>query len=188
MGVDKAGLRLGGKTLLGHIRATAKEAGLPVRVLRRDLVARCGPLGGIYTALQTTRAESVLFLSCDMPFVTSRLLREMCLRLTPDTPGVFLEQDGFGFPFLVRRDALGLVRERLQAQQLSLQSFARRLKAVPLPLPPGPTHALLNINTREDFQRACALLNANKNESGSKKRRPRGRTPSPPGHATRSEA
>ena len=75
MGRDKANLRIGGRTLLAHIRSTAKALGLPVRVIRCDLVPRCGPLGGIYTALKTTAADAVLFLACDMPCVTETLLQ-----------------------------------------------------------------------------------------------------------------
>ena len=77
MGTDKARLRLGRKTLLGHVRAAARAAGLPLRVIRRDIVPRCGPLGGVYTALRSTRAEAVMFLSCDMPFVTGELLQRL---------------------------------------------------------------------------------------------------------------
>jgi molybdopterin-guanine dinucleotide biosynthesis protein A len=75
MGRDKARLRLGQRTMLGRIRVAARATGLPVRVIRRDAVPRCGPLGGIYTALQSTRAEAVLFLACDMPFVTPELIQ-----------------------------------------------------------------------------------------------------------------
>src|SRR5213593_339204 len=77
MGRDKARVRLGGRTLLGHVRANAMQSGLPVRVLRKDLIARCGPLGGIYSALRTTRRAAVLFLACDMPFVSAALLRSL---------------------------------------------------------------------------------------------------------------
>src|SRR5688500_2993407 len=62
MGRAKARLRLGNRTLLGWVRRNAAALGLPVRVIRRDLVRRCGPLGGIYSALKTTKAFAVLFL------------------------------------------------------------------------------------------------------------------------------
>src|SRR5215213_7030364 len=77
MGRDKSKLRLGGKTLLSHVRKTAGTLDLPVRVVRRDLVPRCGPMGGIYTALKTTSAEAVLFLACDMPQISSALLKKL---------------------------------------------------------------------------------------------------------------
>src|SRR5437867_5654697 len=73
MGRDKSRLRLGSKTLLRLIRIEAGELGLPLRVIRRDLIPRCGPLGGVYTALKTSKAEAELFLACDMPFVSAGL-------------------------------------------------------------------------------------------------------------------
>jgi molybdopterin-guanine dinucleotide biosynthesis protein A len=63
MGREKAQLKLAGRTLLAHVKKVAREACLPVRVIRRDLVARCGPLGGVYTALRTSHAKTVVFLA-----------------------------------------------------------------------------------------------------------------------------
>src|SRR5206468_11629485 len=73
MGRDKSRLHMGGRTLLAHIRRTAKMIGLPHRIIRRDLVVHCGPVGGLYTALVASRADATLFLSCDMPFVSAVL-------------------------------------------------------------------------------------------------------------------
>src|SRR5213594_4238966 len=71
MGRDKTLLRLGQHTLLRHARLAADGLHLPVRVIRRDLLPRCGPLSGIYTGLKTSHAEAELFLACDMPFVSA---------------------------------------------------------------------------------------------------------------------
>src|SRR5687768_5753928 len=76
-GRDKSRVRFGRRTMLSVIRATAQELDLPVRVIRHDRVPRCGPLGGILTGLESTRADAVLFLACDMPLVTAELLRKM---------------------------------------------------------------------------------------------------------------
>ena len=88
MGRDKARLRLRGRTLLAWVRAAARATGWPVRVIRRDLVPRCGPLGGVWTALGRSRAERLVFLSCDMPFVTPELIRAVAQR---KGRGVFVE-------------------------------------------------------------------------------------------------
>ncbi|MEO8427284.1 MAG: NTP transferase domain-containing protein, partial [Verrucomicrobiota bacterium] len=77
MGRDKSRLRLGKRTLLGQVRATAERLRLPVRIIRQDLVPRCGPLGGIYTALKTSRKQVILFLPCDTPFVSLGLLEKV---------------------------------------------------------------------------------------------------------------
>src|SRR6266568_4948322 len=100
MGRDKSRLRLGRRTMLGHIRRVARELGLPVRLIRRDAVPRCGPLGGIYTALKTIRAEAVMFLACDMPFVTAALLRAVRRGFGARDDAMFVRSGGrVGFPF-----------------------------------------------------------------------------------------
>ena len=155
MGRDKARLRLGRRTLLGQVRALAGEFGLPVRVIRRDLVPRCGPLGGIYTALKTTRAEAVLFLSCDMPFVSVGLLESLLARRGARPAAIFVEAAGsVGFPFLLPRAAQPGVEAQMTAQRFSLQALAAVLRARRLKL--GPSHAaqLFNVNTPEDFAAA----------------------------------
>src|SRR5882672_1217416 len=100
MGRDKARLRLGPNTMLGHIRATARRTGWPVRVIRRDLVPRCGPLGGVYTALKTTQSDAVIFLACDMPFVEVEVLDWLLddHRSTP-RPLFTMYRGRVGFPF-----------------------------------------------------------------------------------------
>ena len=114
MGRDKSRIRLGGRSLLAHALSLAEATGFPMRVLRRDLVPQCGPIGGIWTALETTRADLVLFLSCDMPFVTPGTLRMLMRRTGPEVDAVFAECDGIaGFPFLVSRGAAARIRRQL---------------------------------------------------------------------------
>jgi len=154
MGRDKARLRLGGRSLTGLIRAAARGAGLPVRVLRRDLVPRCGPLGGVFTALTTTHAEAVLFLSCDMPFVSPALLRRLVTKFSRRTTALFTVEKAdaaAGFPFLVRREAWPQVEKLLGQKQFSLQHFSRAVMARRLRPPTAWCGQLLNVNTPADW-------------------------------------
>ena len=159
MGRDKARLRLGRRTLLGHVRALAGGLGLPVRVIRRDLVPRCGPLGGIYTALKTTGAAAVLFLSCDMPFVSAGLVERLLARRAARPAALFVEAAGtVGFPFLLPRAALPGVEAQMTAQRFSLQALATALRARRLKLGPVQAAQLFNVNTPEDFAAARLRL------------------------------
>jgi len=159
MGRDKSRLRLGGKTLLAHIRATARTVGLPHRIIRRDLVPRCGTLGGLYTALMTSQAEASLFLSCDMPFVSAGLLEKLLHEAKPNESALFVEVNGrVGFPLLLFRNAaLAVVEKQLDKRELSLQQLAQALRARSIQPAPGKAIELLNLNTPDDLRKARAL-------------------------------
>jgi molybdopterin-guanine dinucleotide biosynthesis protein A len=155
MGRDKASLRLGGQTLLARVRAVAAKTAWPVRVIRRDLVPRCGPLGGVCTALRTTRADAVLFLACDMPFITAELLGRLAKSYRTRNLAVFtMGGNGPGFPFLLRRAALPQVEEQIAAGRFSLQSLAAKCRARMI-RSPGGAHTLFNVNTPADLNRIC---------------------------------
>jgi molybdenum cofactor guanylyltransferase len=148
MGRDKAALRLGGRTLLGHVRANAAALGLPVRVLRKDLVPPCGPLGGIYSALATSPRPAVLFLACDMPFVGPAILRRLIAKFDGERAVVAVAGGRPGFPLIVPQSVLACVerliaRRSFSVRDLAEASSARRVRV--------PAHAALNVNTPEEL-------------------------------------
>lgn len=154
MGRDKSKLQLGGKSLLLHIRRTARTLNIPVRIIRRDLVSRCGPLGGIYTALKTTSTDAVLFLACDMPQVSESLLRNLLEHSASRKKAIFTwSDDTAGFPFLLRREMLPVVEQLLLDKNYSLQILAKETRAQQF----HPTRKfrleLLNINTPADWHK-----------------------------------
>lgn len=154
---DKARLRLGRRTLLGHVRAAAESLGLPVRMIRRDLVPRCGPLGGILTALSTSRADAEMFLACDMPFVPPQLLKELMARFQRRPQALFVvEEAKAGFPFLLPRESLQSVQAQLARKSFSLHALARKLQAVRVRPSLVQARHLLNVNTPSDWEEARA--------------------------------
>lgn len=92
MGFDKAFLKIDGEALLDRQlalawslspaevwvigRAQAAVPGLHGRAVP-DEVPGEGPLGGLATALRSTRAEHVLLLAVDMPALTAGFLRQL---------------------------------------------------------------------------------------------------------------
>lgn len=150
MGMDKTRVRFGRRTMLSLIRTEAQKTGYPVRVIRKDLVPRCGPLGGIVTALTTTRRTAVLFLACDMPLIRAQLLKKL-ISSFGEQP-FFVETESPGFPFLLRRGDLAAVENQIAAKQLSLHRLCRALGAVRYH-PMNSERALLaNVNTPSDLE------------------------------------
>lgn len=159
MGSDKSRLKLGGRTMLAQIRVTAKRLGLPVRVIRRDAVARCGPLGGILTVLNTTKANAVLFLACDMPFVTDSLLRTVLKKFSQRGDALFVCSDKKpGFPFVLRRGTLPLVSRQIAQGKLSLGELASELRSKLFSPPTRLRTQLRNINTPAEWARTLKLF------------------------------
>ena len=87
MGADKGLLLLNGKPMVAHVMDTIKQItddiiiisnnaayevfGVPVY---EDLIKDAGPLAGIYTGLMNSKHDKNIVVSCDVPFVSEKLL------------------------------------------------------------------------------------------------------------------
>ncbi len=159
MGSDKAKLRIGGKTLVAWIKLSAQETGLPVRIVRRDIVERCGPLGGVYTALNSSEANAILFLACDMPFVTADFLRGLIEHFGPRSRALFSSVESkAGFPFILHKQTLPVIERQLEEQRFPLQALAQKLNAKLLSPRSKDASQLFNINTPLDRKRAGEIF------------------------------
>ena len=162
LGRDKARLKLGGVTMLARVRAVAKDAfgdrrSVHVRVIRKDQVRRCGPLGGVVTALRTSQADAVLFLACDMPLISPALLQRL-VRAHDGQRAVFVVQaDRVGFPFILLVKVLVQIEGQISAEEFSLHALARLLRARRMKVS-ARCHELFNVNTPADVARAEQLL------------------------------
>jgi molybdopterin-guanine dinucleotide biosynthesis protein A len=167
MGRDKAHARIAGQTLLQHARAEARTTGWPVRVLRRDAVPKCGPLGGVLTALleRGTRnaecgtARVLVFLSCDMPFVSPAMIRRVAQSVSSRRMAAFFmdKQGRVGFPFALHVTALATVQRQLNNGRFSLQELAHALGARRLPVQQRESWRWFNVNTQADLAQARRL-------------------------------
>ncbi len=158
MGREKSKLRFEGRSLLGHVRAVASELGCEIRIIRRDMVPRCGPLGGIFTALKTSGAETELFLACDMPFVSAALLRKLVQSLGWRRKAAFTATNKSpGFPLALRTTALPVVEEQIQKGEYSIRALAKALNATTVSVSYDRRMDLFNINTPRDWLDAQAI-------------------------------
>ena len=155
MGRNKAALKLGKTTFIQTIERTARRLALSVHVIERDNGPRRGPLSGILTAFEDFPCDAGLFLSCDMPFITSDTLVRLREQFEEHRCPVFSSSQGLaGFPFILPADASKEVKSLLALGCPSLQTLAEAVQArlinVPSPLP----EEFLNVNTPSDFENA----------------------------------
>jgi molybdopterin-guanine dinucleotide biosynthesis protein A len=92
MGTDKATFEVDGIAMANRVAGAAQDAGASQILIigstqakskslsgqwKKDLFPGEGPLGGIITALKHSDHDSVVVLSCDMPFMTSAVIQSL---------------------------------------------------------------------------------------------------------------
>lgn len=181
MGRDKAWLELGGRTIIDYVIAAISPLAEKVAIIANsqdyqrlgfpvyaDSYHDIGPLEAIRTALSVTETPRVLLVGCDLPFVTSDLFK-LLLSIPGDHHAtVPVGTDGRLEPLcaVYRREALPAVRDLITqgARKVSLlfDRVPTRLVAFEeLRNLTGSDVFFENINTPEDYVRACDRLRSN---------------------------
>jgi molybdopterin-guanine dinucleotide biosynthesis protein A len=129
-----------------------RELGLPVFP---DVVARSGPLGGILTAVESARADRVVVVACDMPYLSPAALE---LLEGGDEDVVVPVVEGRPEPLHARyaRACAPAMRARLAAGERKITCFfpdvrVRRLEEAELRALDPTLGFLANCNTPEDL-------------------------------------
>lgn len=122
-----------------------------------DLIPDCGPLGGIYTALQTCQAEWALVVSCDVPAVQQRLFKMLLQERSGDVDIIYpLTPDGRMHMTcaVYRKAAAPILRRQIEMgdNRLRVLPDLCRAKAVRIE-EPDLIRMISNINTGEEFDR-----------------------------------
>lgn len=170
MGCDKAGLRVGGKTLLQHQidqmytevgqlfvakNATLNEATINNVVFVEDFyTGRAGPLSGALAALNASSAEFLWVMPCDS-YGFDGLLRQQLLRALADTGAdiAYIKHQGNRHPLLAvwRTSIKEALSVYLQAGGRSVLKWYASMPAVAVDCIVEKGQCC-NMNTPEDFQ------------------------------------
>ncbi|MET7679302.1 NTP transferase domain-containing protein [Streptomyces sp. NPDC005423] len=122
-GVDKPGLRVGGRALLDRVLAACADAGTTVVVAGRRPTARpvrwaredppgAGPVAALDAGLRHTTAASVVALSADLPFLEAATVTRLLAGLRGGAEGVLLsDADGRDQPLVAAYRTSALRRE-----------------------------------------------------------------------------
>ena len=135
MGQDKATLKWGDKSLLDHMIHLLSTVATPVRVVGRgeflDRIPGKGPLGGLFTALESTERDVNLFLAVDLPLLTPDFLRVFHSRFLASSKPLIVCRIGGEFPLClgIRKELTPNVEERVRSDNLSIRAFVRESNA-----------------------------------------------------------
>ena len=172
-GRDKSSLLIDGRTILARqlealgsvaetiviVGAASVPAGGAAACTLPDLVPGAGPLGGLYSALVATPASQVIVVACDMPFVTSGLLRTLATACEGHDAAVPFA-GGRWHPLCAcySTRCAPRVRRQLDDGRLRMTDLLAMLDVATLDegalrLHGDPARLLANVNTHEDYER-----------------------------------
>ncbi len=139
---------------------------------RKDLVPRCGPVGGIYTALRTASTPLCLCVACDMPFIRPAFLEYMVER-SSGYDVVVPVNEGREEPLcaVYRETCVPAIEHRIQAGRYKITGFfdeVRVLRVAPEDAEFHDADMFFNINDMADYGEALKRLERSKNRRPSK--------------------
>jgi molybdopterin-guanine dinucleotide biosynthesis protein A len=97
--------------------------------MKEDLIKGLGPLGGIYTGLESISHEAGLFVACDMPFLNEGLIRHM-LGIGKNYDAVVPKIDWKieTLHTLYRKSCLSAIKNLIQAKNFQAKRFFDRIR------------------------------------------------------------
>ncbi|MDH7444166.1 molybdenum cofactor guanylyltransferase [Aquimarina sp. 2201CG14-23] len=118
----------------------------------QDIIPNQGPIGGIYTGLKHTQTEKNLVLSCDVPFITVPVLKNLIANdesdynviTYEDIPLITLYNKSVAINFL----------ESIEKKRLSLRKTLSTLKVKSIPVDQKIVPFVHNINTQQQYKNA----------------------------------
>ena len=174
MGVDKAFLEVGGRTLLARALELAETVAQQVRVVGDktkfapfgivvdDIYPERGPLGGIHAALMSTATDFNLMLAVDLPFIGPEFLTYLLSEAGRTNAAVTVPRTDGGFQPLcaVYRKEFAEVAERsLQAGRNKIDLLFREVNTLvieqeELKNAGFAIEIFRNLNTQAEWERA----------------------------------
>lgn len=119
-----------------------------------DLIEDKGPVGGIFTALRHSKADSVLILSCDIPKITTEALGYLVEKSREEISKITFLSDGKNdYPLIgvYPKCNLKLFKDSISGGQLKLRQFVESLPHQRIELNPSNIQSLQNINTKAEL-------------------------------------
>lgn len=169
MGEDKGLISFQGRPMIAHVLETLEKTGLPVKIVANDktykqfgytvvpdLVQEKGPLGGLLTAYQNTRADQILLVSCDMPFIQEELVLKLVEEAGSQNIVVYQDEGRiYPLPGIYPVSLKEEVKKGIAAQRLKMQDFISENRHTLVPSG-DEKNALFfrNINTPKDLKEA----------------------------------
>ena len=167
MGTDKATFQVDGVAMANRVAAAAAEAGAAEILMiggtqaraknlsgawKKDAFPGEGPLGGVITALKAAEHDTVVVLSCDMPFITAAVINSL-VRGLADAQATVGRTDRLNWLCAAwsKEECLKPLQGVWKRNERAVHRAAVLLDVVEVPV---PAVAVRNVNTPSDLEPA----------------------------------
>ena len=118
-----------------------------------DHIENAGPLAGIYSGLKHTKTEYNLVLSCDIPLITSEILKKLIDAIDDETEIIQIESEGKTMPLiaLYKKQCEHIFIKLLNEGERRLQFAVNQCNIKNVVLNKDEIHFTNNINTPDQL-------------------------------------
>lgn len=170
MGQDKALMKLGEKNVIEYVINNLSQVFDEVYIsgnhsnyfdskgIIKDVIAHKGPIGGIRSALEYCK-DDIFICSCDMPFFSSELIKNMLQRKEGNRINVAqYQQKVYPVVGIYPYRFLDAFTKSIEKEGLKMMHFLQQQNASYIEFSGDYENQFLNINTPECFKNAEILI------------------------------
>lgn len=165
-GSNKALARINGKSFIEQCALTLRPFCKSVSISGRkkeyahlnmeqipDLISDIGPLGGLYSCLKASDTDMNLFLTCDMPYLTSEIIRPLTNTDTEREACIYIENNinAHPFPGIYNKSILPVIEEQILNNDFRLKSLLSKIQVESIIIDQVFKTNFSNINYRDQL-------------------------------------
>ena len=167
MGKDKGFLELNGKTFMSHIIEALKPVVKEIIVVSNasdydvfnlirveDMIEDAGPLAGLYTGLFHSETENNIVLSCDVPLISTGVLKKLIDGFTSVADAIQIESQGKTMPLIAmyKKHCWKHFLKQLEQGERRMRVVVEGLQTKTLKLDTDSEQYVRNINTLSELK------------------------------------
>lgn len=118
-----------------------------------DIIADCGPMGGLYSALKSCTSDAVVTVPCDVPYFSKRVAEQLCANLDNMTDAVIaVTEDNRKHPLcgVYKKRCLDVFEQCLKEHNYRMYDALEKLRVKYCHVGKD-SQQLYNVNTPSDF-------------------------------------
>ncbi|MFD0988910.1 molybdenum cofactor guanylyltransferase [Mariniflexile jejuense] len=144
------------KPLVSEIIIVSNNANYDVFKLKRveDSIENAGPVAGIYSGLNESKTEYNIILSCDIPLISSEILKKLINAIDDVSEVIQIESDGKTMPLiaLYKKSCEETFLKLLKKGERKLQVVVNTCQVKNVTLHEADACFIKNINTKNDLK------------------------------------